>query len=205
MRDFGATPEPSGAEPVPEHEGLPRFVVQEHHATALHWDLRLEHDGVGASWAVPKGLPLDPGRNNLAVQTEDHPLDYFSFEGEIPAGEYGGGWVSIWDAGTYELEEWTADKVKVVLHGQRVDGRYALFRTDGKHWMVHRMDPPPVPDWEPLPDLIRPMLAVVSERPPPGDGWAHELKWDGVRAIVHVEGGRPRVVSRNDRDVTVTC
>jgi bifunctional non-homologous end joining protein LigD len=137
------------------------------------------------------------------VQTEDHPLDYFTFEGEIPAGEYGGGQVTVWDAGTYDLEEWTADKVKVVLHGRRVQGRYALFRTDGKQWMVHRMDPPQ-PGWEPLPELLRPMLAVLADTAPAGDGWAHEFKWDGVRAVVFVEGGRPRIVSRNDRDVTAT-
>jgi bifunctional non-homologous end joining protein LigD len=176
-------------------------VIQEHHATALHWDFRLERDGVGVSWAVPKGLPLDPGRNNLAVQTEDHPLEYFSFEGEIPAGEYGGGRVIIWDAGTYDTDEWEPDKVKVVLRGERVQGRYVLFRTDGKHWMVHRMDPPPA-GWTPPPAQLRPMLAVPADSPPTGDGWAHEFKWDGVRAIVTVDGGRPRVTSRNDRDVT---
>src|SRR5438477_5909662 len=112
MRDFGATPEPSGAEPVSEPEGQegerqPRFVVQEHHATALHWDLRLERDGVLASWAVPKGLPNDPKRNHLAVHVEDHPLEYATFEGTIAHGEYGGGAVTIWDRGTYETQKWT--------------------------------------------------------------------------------------------------
>ena len=199
-RDFTRTGEPRGA--VRRGRGAaPRFVIQEHHATALHWDLRLEHEGVGASWAVPKGLPLDPKRNNLAVQTEDHPLDYFTFSGEIPAGEYGGGRMTIWDSGTYELEKWTADKVKVVLHGERTEGRYVLFRTDGKNWMVHRVDPPP-PGWQPPPDLVRPMLATLRDAPPTGDGWAHEFKWDGIRAVVTVEGGRPRVVTRNERDVT---
>ena len=85
----------------------PRFVIQEHHARALHWDLRLERDGVLASWALPKGLPDDPKRNHLAVHTEDHPLEYATFSGDIPAGEYGGGTMTIWDSGTYETEKWT--------------------------------------------------------------------------------------------------
>src|SRR5262249_10471594 len=142
------------------------FVIQEHHATALHWDFRLERGGVLVSWAVPKGLPIDPATNHLAVHTEDHPIDYSSFEGDIPEGEYGGGRVSIWDRGTYEGEKWTDREVKVVLHGQRVQGRYVLFKTgrDGgsargdRDWMMHRMDPAPE-GFEPLPALVRPMLA----------------------------------------------
>ena len=115
------------------------FVVQEHHARALHWDFRLERDDVLVSWALPKGVPDDPARNHLAVHTEDHPLEYATYAGEIPQGEYGGGSVTIWDAGTYETEKWEDDEVKVVLHGQRVEGRYVLFHTDGKNWMIHRM------------------------------------------------------------------
>src|SRR4051794_30659699 len=106
MRDLGLTPEPGGAERVQPSPDAPRFVVQEHHATALHWDFRLERDGVLVSWAVPKGLPPHPKQNGLAVHTEDHPLDYFDFEGRIPAGEYGGGLVRLWDHGTYETEKW---------------------------------------------------------------------------------------------------
>lgn len=203
-RDFSRTREPRGDEHPAPRRGLPRFVVQEHHASALHWDFRLEHDGVGVSWAVPKGLPMEPATNHLAVHTEDHPLDYFAFEGEIPEGEYGGGRVMVWDAGTFDLEEWTDRKVKVVLHGERVQGRYALFQTRGKSWMVHRMDPPSVDGWEPLPELVAPMLAVTGELPTDATRWAYELKWDGVRAVVYVDGGRPRVLTRNDRDVTGT-
>jgi bifunctional non-homologous end joining protein LigD len=116
-------------------------VVQEHHARRLHWDFRLEHDGVAASWAVPKGIPLEPGVNRLAVQTEDHPLEYMDFEGEIPPGEYGDGRVVIWDRGTYECEKWTDREVKVVLHGVRVHGRYVLIRTGGRRWLMRRLDP----------------------------------------------------------------
>jgi bifunctional non-homologous end joining protein LigD len=209
-RDAARTPEP-----VPQPGPLPRgnddtFVIQEHHATALHWDFRLERDGVLVSWAVPKGLPTDPKTNHLAVHTEDHPIDYASFEGEIPAGEYGGGKVLLWDRGTYECEKWTDREVKVVLRGEKVSGRYVLFRTDrlggkdkrGRDWMVHRMDPP-VEGFEPMPQLIKPMLAVLRDDVPADDGnWGYEFKWDGVRATVYIEGGRPRVLSRNDRDVT---
>src|SRR5687768_15217679 len=106
-RDPTATPEPSGGEAAPlgEEADRPRFVVQEHHARRLHWDLRLEHDGVLASWAVPRGIPRTPERNNLAVRTEDHPLEYLEFQGEIPAGQYGAGTMKIWDRGTYETHK----------------------------------------------------------------------------------------------------
>ena len=145
------TPEPMGNRPGSGggHE-FPMFVVQEHHARAFHWDFRLEHEGVLVSWALPKGVPEDPKSNHLAVHTEDHPLDYGTFEGEIPAGEYGGGQVRIWDHGHFELEKWTPTEVKIVLHGSRVSGRYVLFSTKGKNWMIHRMDPAPK-EFNPLP------------------------------------------------------
>ena len=178
----------------------PEFVIQEHHARALHWDFRLEHDGVLVSWALPKGIPEDPKTNHLAVHTEDHPLDYGSFEGEIPAGEYGGGRVTIWDRGDFDLEKWTDTEVMVVLHGSRVSGRYVLFPTQGKNWMIHRMDPAPE-DFHPLPEKVRPMLATPGRLPGSDEGWAYEIKWDGVRAITFVEGGRIRMQSRNDKEL----
>src|SRR5690348_4494710 len=101
-RDFGVTPEPAPEQELPVSEQL-RFVVQEHHARAMHWDFRLERDGVLVSWAVPKGLPPDPSVNHLAVQTEDHPMSYIDFAGDIPKGEYGGGTVQVWDHGWYQL------------------------------------------------------------------------------------------------------
>jgi bifunctional non-homologous end joining protein LigD len=201
-RDASRTPEPMGSErPRRGARRAPSFVVQEHHARALHWDFRLERDGVLVSWALPKGVPLNPKRNHLAVATEDHPLEYADFAGEIPSGEYGGGSVSIWDSGTYETEKWSEREVMVVLHGQRVTGRYVLFKTDEKNWMIHRMDPTPE-SWQELPDLIRPMLCCPGELPATGRGWASEFKWDGVRGVVYVDGGRIKIRSRNDLDVT---
>jgi bifunctional non-homologous end joining protein LigD len=180
----------------------PTFVIQEHHASSLHWDFRLEHDGVLASWALPKGLPRTPDENHLAVQVEDHPLEYGSFHGTIPSGEYGAGAVSIWDRGTYDCEKWRPDEVMVVLHGQRATGRYVLFPTKGTSWMIHRMDPAP-DGFVPLPTTLSPMLATAGTLPADPDGWAFEFKWDGIRALLWVDGGRPRALSRGGKDLTV--
>jgi bifunctional non-homologous end joining protein LigD len=202
-RDSDRTPEP-----VPEQGPLPSgdddtFVIQEHHARRLHWDLRLERDGVLASWAVPKGIPRDPKTNHLAVHTEDHPLEYAAFHGEIPKGEYGGGQMTIWDRGTYETEKWTDREVKVVLHGSRVSGRYVLFRTDGKNWMIHRMDPPDDTGGEPLPRGLLPMLPEERRRLPKNQrDHAFEFAWGGVRALAEVEGGRVRFTGADGEDIT---
>jgi bifunctional non-homologous end joining protein LigD len=202
-RDFGRTPEPGPEPDSPEAPGdLPRFVVQEHHARSLHWDLRLEHDGTLASWAVPKGIPPDPRRNHLAVRTEDHPLEYLDFHGEIPEGEYGAGTMKIWDSGTYEPHKFRDSEVMVTFHGERLHGRYVLFLTGGKSWMIHRMDPPEDAGREPLPERIEPMLARSGPLPPEDGRWAYEVKWDGVRAIGYAAGGRLRLASRNGRDIT---
>jgi bifunctional non-homologous end joining protein LigD len=201
-RDFKATPEPTGDEASGTEERTARFVVQEHHARSLHWDLRLEHDGTLASWAVPKGIPPDPRKNHLAVRTEDHPLEYLDFAGDIPQGQYGAGTMLIWDRGTYELHKWRDKEVMVTLHGERVQGRYVLFRTDGDNWMIHRMDPPQDPDRETMPERIEPMLARTGELPGDDGKWAYEIKWDGVRGIAYVEGGRMRLEARSGRDIT---
>jgi len=201
-RDFKQTPEP-GAKVSRKDPKAPRFVVQEHHARSLHWDFRLERDGVLVSWAVPKGVPADPKKNHLAVHVEDHPVSYINFAGEIPAGEYGGGQVSIWDEGTYETEKWSDREVMVVLHGKRAQGRYVLFQTNGKNWMIHRMDPPQDPDRRPMPERIEPMMAKLSTAiPQPESVWGFEFKWDGIRALAHVDGGRVRLISRSGEDVT---
>ena len=199
-RDFDATPEPAPAEA--SGDDAHRYVVQEHHARAMHWDLRLEHEGTLASWAVPKGIPPDPERNHLAVRTEDHPLEYLEFHGDIPEGSYGAGTMRIWDRGTYELHKLREDEVMVTFHGERLEGRYVLFRTGGKNWMIHRMDPPQDADREPMPTGIEPMLARSGKLPPEDGRWGYEVKWDGVRAIGYAEGGRVKLVSRNGNDIT---
>src|SRR4030088_302822 len=196
-RDFKKTPEPGAKVPRKEAKA-PRFVVQEHHARRLHWDFRLERDGVLVSWAVPKGIPEDPHRNNLAVHVEDHPLEYGGFEGEIPRGSYGAGQVKIWDQGTYDTEKWQMDgpkkEVMVTLHGKRLRGRYVLFQTKDENWMIHRMDPPQDPDREPMPERVVPMLARLADSvPKPDDDWAFEFKWDGIRAVAFCEGGSFRL------------
>src|SRR3954449_1366805 len=163
-RDFDATPEPPPAD-APEGSGA-RYVVQEHSARAMHWDLRLEHAGTLASWAVPKGIPTDPKRNKPAVRTEDHPLEYLEFHGTIPEGNYGAGTMRIFDRGTYELHKWREKEVMITFFGERVRGKYVLFRTGGKNWMIHRMDPPEDPDAEPMPEGILPMVARTARLPP---------------------------------------
>jgi bifunctional non-homologous end joining protein LigD len=219
-RNFTDTPEPTGrsrkgkrssAASTPERidrDGASttargsRFVVQEHHARSLHWDLRLERDGVLVSWAVPKGIPDDPKRNHLAVHVEDHPLGYIDFAGEIPAGSYGAGEVQIWDAGTYECHKFREDEVIVTFHGDRLEGKYALFQTNGKNWMIHRMDPPLDDERERMPEQLAPMLARAAHLPARDAEWAFEIKWDGVRAITYWRPRELRIESRNLNDVS---
>lgn len=205
-RDFGKTSEParSSSKPRRKKKDAPRFVVQEHSARRLHWDLRLEHEGVAASWAIPNGIPETPEENRKAVHTEDHPLEYLSWEGEIPKGEYGAGTMRIWDAGTYELEKWEAGKVMVDFHGEKVQGRYALFRAgkSEKDWMIHRIDPP-VRERDPFPEDVVPMLARLSTLPRDDGKWAVEVKWDGVRVLAYCKPGRVKLQTRNLNDVSV--
>lgn len=208
-RDAARTPEPvppgSGDLTASDGDGGGNpagvFVVQEHHARRLHWDFRLEHDGVLVSWALPKGVPDDPAVNHLAVHTEDHPLEYAGFHGEIPKGEYGAGSVTIWDHGIYDVDKWSDREVKVTLHGERLDGGYVLFATGspaGRNWMIHR-------ERLALPVAVRPMLASTG-RPAAGDlgNWGVEMKWDGVRALAFCEDGRTRIVSRTGKDISRT-
>jgi bifunctional non-homologous end joining protein LigD len=217
LRPYRAKRDPAKTpEPVPPTPAKPartrakaaagagnRFVVQEHHARALHWDFRLERHGVLVSWAVPKGVPLDRGTRRLAVQTEDHPLEYATFEGDIPAREYGAGTVTVWDRGRYDTEKWSEGEVMVALHGERLEGRYVLVRTKGKNWIMQRLDEPGERR-DPFPELVRPMLATPGALPAPDAGWGFEFKWDGIRTMAYVSSGRMRLVSRNDHDVTVS-
>lgn len=232
-RSADRTPEPV---PPPQAAGQvgndDTFVIQEHHATALHWDFRLERDGVLVSWAVPRGIPTTPRENRLAVQTEDHPLEYATFAGTIDEGEYGGGDVTIWDSGHYSLEKWRDDEVIVTLDGQRAKGRFALIRTKrgagsgaaakGNQWLMHRTkDQPDLPEVLPRAGGKFGVDRKIAHRPPPtgllpmlatagtladvaGENWRLEGKWDGVRAIVEVGDAHFRLVSRNGNDVTAT-
>ena len=200
-RDARRTPEP-----VPRMRPKPtttsRFVIQQHHARSLHWDVRLERDGVLVSFAVPRGLPRDRNRNNLAKHTEDHPLEYLDFSGEIPAGEYGGGHMTIHDHGTYETDKWRDDEIGVTFHGERTSGRYVFFQTGGQDWMVRRMDPAE-PGWQPMPEAVEPMLATPAAGLPAEDqDWGYELNWAGRRALISVSGGRIKVVAEDGTDVT---
>ncbi len=193
-RDPRRTPEPVPAEDPEAASGAAGtvFVIQEHHARSLHWDLRLERDGVLASWAVPKGLPPDPGTIRLAVRTEDHPMEYAEFSGEIPAGEYGAGRMTIWDRGHYDTLKWNDAEVQFVLHGQRARGRYILLRRGRgpNEWLLRRGDPPSDADWQPLPRELSPMLATPGTLPADDDGWCFEVRFGGTRVLARIEGGR---------------
>jgi len=201
-RDADRTPEP-----VPRRTPTPRpaenrFVIQQHHARSLHWDVRLERDGVLVSFAVPRGLPRDRNRNNLAKHTEDHPLEYLTFAGEIPAGEYGGGRMLIHDTGTYETDKWRDDEISVTFHGDRTAGRYVFFQTGGNDWMVRRMDPA-APGWQSMPELVEPMTATTGAGLPPDDAdWGYELAWAGRRTIAYVSGGRVKLLDAGGDEVT---
>jgi len=206
MRDAGKTPEPvPETKPAAGHSNT--FVIQEHHARRLHYDFRLERDGVLVSWAVPKNLPDTTSVNHLAVHTEDHPLEYATFEGNIPKGEYGAGKVIIWDSGTYDAEKFNDSaengdekgEVIVNLHGSRISGRYALIQTNGDQWLAHRMKDQNSFSF----DDIAPMLATHgSVAALKASQWAFEGKWDGYRLLVDADHGAVRLRSRSGRDVT---
>ncbi len=132
-RNFEKTTEPKGET---QDSAKSRFVVQKHQASHLHYDFRLEMEGALKSWAAPKGMPLEPGIKRLAIQVEDHPIEYIDFAGKISEGEYGAGTVEIWDKGEYKLDEKRDDLVEITLRGEKLFGGYALIHTDGKNWLV---------------------------------------------------------------------
>ena len=202
MRDASKTPEPvPKAKPATGQDNT--FIIQEHHARRLHYDFRLERDGVLVSWAVPKNLPETTSVNHLAVRTEDHPLEYATFEGDIPKGEYGAGKVNIWDSGTYDTEKFndSAEKGEVIvnLHGARISGRYALIRTKDDQWLAHRMKDQQVFEFDELAPMLSSEGSVAALK---ASQWAFEGKWDGYRLLVDADHGTVRLRSRNGRDVT---
>jgi bifunctional non-homologous end joining protein LigD len=211
-RNFKSTPEPK-AKRAKEKGHM--FVVQEHHARSHHFDFRLEMDGVLVSWAVPKGIPEDTGANRLAVHVEDHPVEYGSFEGEIPAGNYGAGKVAIWDNGDWEPLErgWKRDfakgKFKFILHGKRLDGPYLLARMkEEPNWLLRKLDPATHPAGtipEPVSEaaaFVAPQLSRPVPTVPQGKEWLHEIKYDGYRLIAVRRKGKVRLFTRKQLDWT---
>jgi bifunctional non-homologous end joining protein LigD len=178
-----------------------RFTIQQHHARRLHHDVRFEQDGVLVSFAVPKRLPEEPGVRHLAVNTEDHPLDYLTFSGSIPAGEYGGGEVRLFDLGSYEPLEVADGKLTVRLNGTRYRGaEYHLFRTRDRDWLVILKGKVSLPQPAP-PPTYEPMMAVLTAEPFDDDEWLFEVKWDGHRCLANL-GQATRLTSRTTRDMT---
>jgi bifunctional non-homologous end joining protein LigD len=205
-RDPAKTPEPFSA--GSGRRARPIFVVQRHDARRLHYDFRLERNGALASWAVPKGVPTEPGGRALAVHVEDHPIEYARFEGEIPKGQYGAGTVELWDSGTYELLEEKRDGgLTFRLDGTRFRGVWTLVpaHLDGKekNWLLLRKRDEDADGGEPRSRRrYAPMLATLAAEAPRGGDWQFEVKWDGYRAIAYVEHGRATLLSRNDNDLT---
>ncbi|WP_324261481.1 DNA ligase D [Altererythrobacter sp. H2] len=252
-RDFARTAEPPGKAAQGSSGNL--FIVQKHDATRLHWDLRLEVDGVLKSWAVTKGPSPDPSVKRLAVRTEDHPMSYAEFEGVIPAGEYGGGTVMLWDRGTWSPVEGKSSKdldkghLHFSLDGERMKGDWLLIRLKQKpgekreNWLLRKLEDaqaaegdilvereltsiatgrsmaeiaagkpaattkPPVRRAKAgkagqLPAFRGPQLATLVDSVPAGNGWMHEIKFDGYRALVAVNGARVKIFTRSGQDWT---
>lgn len=223
-RDFKKTKEP-GAKLGPKRQRNLSFVVQEHHASHLHYDFRLEHNGVLKSWAVPKGPSMNPKEKRLAVEVEDHPLSYGSFEGEIPKGEYGGGTVYQWDSGTWKPEGDAAKALKkghleFSLAGEKLNGKFILIRTARKsgrknQWLlIKRSDAQQnkkasAPKAKtsalkksPFPGFVPPQLAQLVSHPPQENNWVHELKLDGYRLQLHWHRNKAQIFTRNKNDWT---
>jgi bifunctional non-homologous end joining protein LigD len=195
-RDFEKTPEPLGRSII---TGGNNFVVHRHHASRLHYDLRLERNGVLKSWAVPKGLPPHPGVKRLAVQTEDHPMEYLTFDGRIPKGQYGAGEMWVYALGKYQVTKEKKDGFYFRLASREVTGEFRIHKTKEKEWLLERVDEPQT---NYLQKITEPMLSESVDEPPAGENFLHEIKWDGIRAMIVLEDGHIRIRTRNHNDVT---
>lgn len=194
-RDFKKTPEPVG---VSSPGSGSSFVIHRHHASHLHYDLRLEQDGVLKSWAVPRGMPPIPGVKRLAVQTEDHPMEYLIFDGKIPKGQYGGGDMWIYAQGKYRITKDKKDGFYFQLSSQQLSGEFRIYKIKEKEWLMERVDQPQV---DMLHAATEFMLSDSQSTPPIGE-YLYELKWDGIRAMIVLEDGQVRIFSRNQNDIT---
>ena len=209
-RNFSSTSEPKGKIKKSKSK---RFVIQYHEARANHYDFRLEHKGVLISFAVPKGLSLNPKVKRLAVKVEDHPLDYIFFEGIIPKGNYGAGTVEIYDKGNYEINEDMDEAlekgfIKIELKGEKIKGFFSLVKTNDKNWLIiknkdeHSMAKTKK-ETSKLPfKKVNVQLATLSKDLPKGKGWIYEIKYDGYRMIVIKENKKVKILSRNNIDYT---
>jgi bifunctional non-homologous end joining protein LigD len=195
-RSFERTPEPPPVEILSEGSA---FVVHRHHASRLHYDLRLEKDGILKSWAVPKGLPPRPGIKRLAVSVEDHPLEYVNFEGAIPKGEYGGGMMWKFAQGRYVISKEKKDGFYFRLQSRELNAEYRIYHTNENQWLLERVDNPQT-DW--LRSTVEPMLAQPIQKPPESTDYLYEVKWDGIRALVFLDEGQIRIHGRKGLDVT---
>ena len=208
-RNFDETSEPKGK--VKKDKNKKIFVIQHHVARAEHYDFRLEHNGVLLSWAVPKGLSVNPNVKRLAVMVEDHPLDYANFEGIIPKGNYGAGTVEIFDKGYYRAETnfdagLKNGHLKFELFGEKYKGSWSLIKTDEKNWLLVKakdehvgIDKKTTQNKNPF-KTAKPMLAQLTNEIPKGKDWLFEIKYDGYRILSFVENGKAKLYSRNNND-----
>jgi DNA ligase D-like protein (predicted ligase)/DNA ligase D-like protein (predicted polymerase)/DNA ligase D-like protein (predicted 3'-phosphoesterase) len=195
-RSFDKTPEPAPAQGAGTGSA---FVVHRHHASRLHYDLRLEQKGVLKSWAVPKGLPPRPGIMRLAVAVEDHPLEYIHFEGAIPKGEYGGGMMWKFAQGRYEITKQKEGGFYFRLQSRELNAEYRAHHTKDNQWLLERVDLPQM-DW--LRTDVQPMLAKPADKLPGSRDYVFEVKWDGIRAMIYLDEGQLRIHGRNGMDFT---
>src|ERR1700752_3000381 len=197
-RNFEQTSEPTDRSRVRKSK-KPRFVIQKHAATRLHYDFRLEMDGTLKSWAVPRGIPLKKGEKRLAVHVEDHPLSYADFEGTIPKGQYGGGNMWKFARGKYEIVKQKKDGFYFGLQSRQITAEYRLIHTKEKEWLLERLDQP---QGDLLRSSIEPMLAEIRDEAFDSEDYLYEVKWDGIRALISLDEGEITIRSRSQRNIT---